>query len=185
MTEMISVDVIVLCGAFMGCAGGGGMETEMNGSPLTAPTSWAADSLGVPGHVTGAASSLPDTIQLPRTWPQAFPSPPPGGQFAGVSEVPAEALRGARGDGPYHIAFVLLPEGMREGFRHYRDALEEADWEILEPLTHDGSRVGRPTIGFRGHGYAGDIRFEEALDMVLATIHLYAEPPSGIEPLSR
>ncbi len=167
-----------------------GMEAPV--ASIEPATESAATSVGCSEELAASSPAVPwglfarpDTTGLPSTWPQAFPSPPPGGQIAGVSQVPADQLRGTRGEGPYHIVFVTLPEGMLDGFHYYRDALSRADWEILEPLTHDGSRVGRPTIGFRGHGFAGDIRFEEALDMVLATIHLYTDTPSEADPRGR
>jgi len=115
-----------------------------------------------------------DTVSLPEAWPEAFPPAPEGGSLAGVAEVAPERLRGEHA-GPYFIVAVNLPGAEAAGFGHYRQGLEEEGWEIVEALTNDGSRPGLVSIGFRGHGYAGDIRFQEVLGMVLATIHLYED----------
>jgi hypothetical protein len=130
--------------------------------------------------VIGGALAVPDTVPLPQEWPAAFPQPPAGAAVAGVTRVEA-AERPAERPGPYFIIAVDLPGTEQEGFAHYREALLGSEWEILEALTNDGSRPGLVTIGFRGHGYAGDIRFQEVLGSVLATIHLYREagPPEG------
>ncbi|GEM_PF-2502787 len=129
----------------------------------------------IAGPVPAAAA---DTVQLPEGWPAAFPDVPEGGTLAGVTEIPRERRRGDHA-GAYFIVAVNLPYTEAESFRHYRQALEAADWEIVEALTNDGSRPGLVTIGFRGHGHAGDIRFQEVMGMVLATIHIY-EASAGL-----
>ncbi len=129
------------------------------------------------------AEAVADTVSLPEAWPAAFPDVPQGGTLAGVTEVPPEQLRGEH-TGPYFIVAVNLPHTEAESFRHYRQALEAADWEIVEALTNDGSRLGLVTIGFRGHGYAGDIRFQEVMGTVLATIHLYESSAGLASPSS-
>lgn len=96
--------------------------------------------------------------------------------MAGVTRVDPERLRGARA-GPYFIVALNLPASEDEAFVYYREALRAAEWALLEGLTNDGSRPGLVTIGFEGHGYGGDIRFQEVLGSVLATIHLYRDDP--------
>jgi len=128
--------------------------------------------------VTPPSPQLPDTVPLPTEWPDAFPSGPEGTSVAGVTLVDPERLRGTRA-GPYFIVALNLPEGEREAFIHYREALTDAGWTLLEGLTNDGSRPGLITIGFQGHGYGGDIRFQEVLGSLLATIHLYRDEPDS------
>ncbi len=128
--------------------------------------------------VTDPSPQLPDTLAFPVEWPDAFPSGPEGTSLAGVTRVEAERLRGTRA-GPYFIVALNLPQSETEAFHHYRDALRDAGWTLLEGLTNDGSRPGLVTIGFQGHGYGGDIRFQEVLGSLLATIHLYQEEPDS------
>jgi hypothetical protein len=125
---------------------------------------------------TSPSPELPDTVVLPAEWPEAFPSGPEGTSVAGVTLVDAERLRGTRA-GPYFIVALNLPQSETEAFHHYREALRDAGWTLLEGLTNDGSRPGLVTIGFQGHGYGGDIRFQEVLGSLLATIHLYRDEP--------
>jgi hypothetical protein len=130
---------------------------------------------GVPGpqaHRTTAA----DTLTLPAEWPPEFPAMPPGASLAGVTRVDAQRA-GQEHSGPYHIVAVNLEGSDEEAFTYYHEALRESGWRIVDALTNDGSRPGLVTIGFQGHGYRGDIRFQDVLGMVVGTIHLYREGP--------
>ncbi len=123
----------------------------------------------------GGGTAPADTLYLPESWPQHFPEAPDGAALAGHTEVPSTQLPPALGAGPYHIVVFTRPSGLDEAFEHYLQALPAQGWEVIEELTRDGTTVGRPTIGFRGHGHAGDIRFEQTLGAVFITIHLYRE----------